>query len=325
MQRATADTATDPVESPPVWSRYSRFLIVIGIGLYCAGVWYVGWHSIRDKLVSADLPLVGVAAATIGIATWFRALKWRYALGGQNHGIALYFVSKSTANWTPGRLSEFAPLLFSRHRNARVGGWIMYDRLQEIFVTLALGLTGLYLIRFVPVPVFAVLSLGAAIGFGFGVYLLTRSALLGRWKLRFAEGGVLYRLLDLCERVSGELSGFTNKLLLTLAITVATKCADIWAVALIFRAIQAQAGFALVAAAKCALAIVSFLPITPTATGMPHATQAWLMNEVAGIGLDSLLIGIGIEVVIVSATFWLSFGLASVPIARAFRSESGGN
>ena len=69
--------------------------------------------------------------------------------------------------------------------------------------------------------------------------------------------------------------------------------------------------------AKCALAIVSFIPITPAATGVPHGAQAWMMNEVSAVPPEALLVGIGIEVVLLGVTFWTSFGIASAQIKGA--------
>ena len=59
------------------------------------------------------------------------------------------------------------------------------------------------------------------------------------------------------------------------------------------------------------------IPITPAATGIPHGAQAWMMNEVAAVPPEALLVGIGIEVVLLGVTFWTSFGLASGQIKGA--------
>jgi len=52
-------------------------------------------------------------------------------------------------------------------------------------------------------------------------------------------------------------------------------------------------------------------------TGIPHGAQAWMMNEVAAVPPEALLVGIGIEVVLLGVTFWTSFGLASGQIKGA--------
>jgi hypothetical protein len=117
--------------------------------------------------------------------------------------------------------------------------------------------------------------------------------------------------------VSEEFHLFGKSLPMTGSITILTKAVDLWAIILMFKALGYDPSFALMATAKCALAIVSFIPITPTATFVPHGTQAWIMNESAGIPYEGLVAGIGIEVLVVSVTFWLSFALALPGIRKA--------
>ena len=97
-----------------------------------------------------------------------------------------------------------------------------------------------------------------------------------------------HRFIMLFAAISKEIFQYTRRLPLCIAITVATKCSDLWAVCLVFLSFGYTVAFALAATAKCALAIVSFIPITPLATGLPHLTQAGLMNHVAGIPGEAL-------------------------------------
>ena len=150
-------------------------------------------------------------------------------------------------------------------------------------------------------------------------YGVTRKTFFEAFAAKRKKGSRLERLSRFIAEVSGELRGLRGKLPLAIAITILTKCADLWAIVLLFTGFGYRAGFALVAAAKCALAIVSFFPLTPTATGLPHATQAWIMNQVADIPYEGLVAVIGAEVAIVSLTFWTGFGLAARFIRDATR------
>ena len=295
----------------------SPYLFVVGLAAYCAVVWYFGWQRVRDELLSADLPMVVLAAAIFVTATWCRAFKWRYALGGGHHALGLFFISKATGNWSPGRLGEFAPMALRRHRTPKIGAWIMLDRVIEIMVTLALGLFGLAVIDLLTrTQYFLVAGLTVAASVA-GMALLTRRSFFLWLSGRLTDGSIIHRTAMLFAAISEELYLFARKLPVVIGITIATKAADLVAVMLIFASIGHRVGFALTAAAKCALAIVSFIPITPAATGVPHGAQAWMMNEVAKVPAEALLVGIGIEVVLLGVTFWTSFGLASPQIKGA--------
>ncbi len=310
--------------SPPRKFKPSHYLFVVGLAVYCAVVWYFGWQKVRDQLLSADLPMVALAAAIFTTATWCRALKWRYALGGGHHALGLFFISKATGNWSPGRIGEFAPMALRRHRTPKIGAWIMLDRAIEIVATLALGLFGLAAIDLLTrTQYLLVAGLTVTVSVA-AMVLLTRpytrpgvpAFFLWLAKL-LADGSIMHRTAVLFAAISEELYLYVPKLPVAVAITVATKAADLFAVMLIFASIGHRVSFALTAAAKCALAIVSFIPITPAATGVPHGAQAWMMNEVAGIPPEALLVGIGIEVVLLGMTFWSSFGLVSPQIKGA--------
>jgi uncharacterized protein (TIRG00374 family) len=116
--------------------------------------------------------------------------------------------------------------------------------------------------------------------------------------------------------ISGEIFSFSKRLPVMGTITVVTKCTDLLAVCLLFQGFGYAVSFSLAAVAKCALAIVSFLPITPPATGLPHVTQAGIMNAVEGIPYDVLAAAIGSEVVLVSVALWTSGGIAALVTRR---------
>jgi hypothetical protein len=308
--KPTSDESTGGVASE-LSKRRSRYMMLLGLTVYCGAIWYFGWRDIRDHILGADLVKVGVAAGIIFVATWMRIWKWRLALGKGQHAVGLYLMSKATGNVTPGRLGEFAPMVIRDHRTAKVGAWILFDRIVEILVTIALGLYGLAMIDLLSRGQLIATTVLTIAGSLFGVYLVTHRGMFLWIANRFREGGFLHRLWTLLASISEEVYLFVKSLPVVLPITIITKAMDLFAVVLVFRAIESLPSFALMAASKCALAIVSFVPITPTATGVPHGTQAWLMNHVAQIPVDVLVAGIGIEVAIVSGTFWFSVGIGA--------------
>lgn len=300
-------------------SSMTRYLFVVGLCLYVGVVWYLGWQKVRDELFSVRPSYILATAALILAGTWLRAWKWRYVLGPGHSAVGLFFLSKATGNWSPGRLGEFAPMALKRHRTPRIGAWILLDRLLEIAVTLVLGLYGLAVVNLLSRGAYLIV-LAAVVGASvLSMYLVTRRSFFLWIAGRSSEDSWVHRFAMLFAAGSEELFRFGRKMPLAILITVATKCGDLWAVCLLFLGFGYRPGFALVAAAKCALAIVSFLPLTPAATGVPHVTQGWLMNRAADIPLEGLTAAIGMEVVVVSVTFWTSFGLAASFIKDAVK------
>lgn len=295
----------------------SRYFFVVGLLVYVGVVWYFGWRQVRDALLGADVRWVAVAATIYAASTWTRIFKWRYALGSEHQPVGLYFLSKATGLWSPGRMGEFLPLLWRRHRKARIGGWILLDRVVEVIVTLALGVLGLGMLRLLdPLAFLGVLAAVAAAS-AFAVYVITRRDLLQRWSDRFAHRPRLGAALGVLAQTSGEIRGFRASLPVVSALTLTSKAADFYAVALIFRGLGYNIGFMLTAAAKCALAIVSFLPVTPVATGVPHAVQGWIMNEVAAVPPEVIVASVGIEAALLLVVFWTSVGIAARSIKAA--------
>ena len=286
----------------------SRALIAFGIAVYACVVWYLGWENVARALRSADAAGLCVAAGLLLAGNWLRALKWRYALDAGNEAFGLYFMSKASAEWTPGRLGEFAPLLLRRHRTSRMTAWIALDRVIEIVATLILGLAGAVVTRLLPVGVgIGVVVVGCVVGailFSWGSSIAVRQA-----------GDVvtkLQRLRRFVVELISEAKSFRAKLPLAAVLTIAPKMIDLAAVAIVFAAFGYAPGFWLLAAAKCALAAVAFFPLTPLATGLPHLTQASLLHHAAGIPSAELAAAIGVEVAMVTGLLWTSFAVASL-------------
>ena len=296
--------------------KFGRYAFVLGIAIYLALVWWLGWREVGERLLGADPLRVTGAFLIIFVGGWARALKWRYALGHGHNAAGIYFLSKVSAEWSPGRLGEFSPLVLKKHRTPKVGAWIMFDRLLEIAVTLVLGLYGLAAIQVFSAQVYLAILMAVVAAFLLGVYLLTHRQLFLRIAERFKDGSWPHRFAMLFAAISGEIFSFSKRLPVMAVITVVTKCTDLLAVCLLFRGFGYAVSFSLAAVAKCALAIVSFVPITPPATGLPHVTQAGIMNAVEGIPYDALAAAIGSEVVLVSVALWTSGGIAALVTRR---------
>lgn len=306
-----------PSEGPVRRARWFRWIPLVGLVVYFTVVWVVGWDKVRGELATADVSMVLAAGGLTLLATWSRAWKWRLALGAGRHSTALFFLSKAAGNWSPGRVGEFSPLVWRRHRNARVAAWIALDRLLEIATTLGLGVAGLWTLSMVPKYMSGVVTVGVVVSLGVGFWLLTRRGLLLRWARQFGRGTRVRTALRALASVSREMRAFAFVSLPAGGITILMKVIDLWAVTLLFAAFGSFPGFWPIAASKCALAMVSFLPVTPPATMIPHGVQAWLLHEESGVTYEVLAAVIGVEVVVISVTFWSSFGLASGAIRRA--------
>lgn len=320
---AIADLATDPqgvrtTVAPSASSarRAKRYLfIAMGFAVYLCAVWFIGWQKIRDALAGADPRFVALAAMLTGAGAVTRMWKWRRALGAQRHSLGLYFLSRSGGVWSPARVGEFLPLLWKRHRNARVAAWILFDRVLEVIVTLAFGLVGLAFVRLLPLGAFAAVAAATVLAAAFGVYALTRRELLDRIAARAPAESRLRAVLIGLSGTSGEIRAYLHRPLGLAGLTVAAKVFDVYSVVLIFHALHVDVRFTLIAAAKCALALVSYVPITPMTTGIPHAVQGWMMFESAGVRPETVVASVGIE----AGIMFLVFGISAAAAARAIK------
>ncbi len=295
-----------------------RYLLIgLAFAVYFAAVWIIGWRKVGDALVHADLGLVAAAAALTGAGAVTRMWKWRRALGAGRHAIGVYFLSRSAGVWSPARVGEFLPLLWKRHRTTRLAGWILFDRVLEVLVTLAFGLVGLVFTGLLSAGAYAAIVSVTIAASVFGFYVLTRRDLLDAMAARAPEASRLRTVLTALAGTSGELRSFLRAPAELTVLTVFAKALDLFAIVLIFRALGVGVGFALVAAAKCALAIVSYVPITPVATGVPHAVQGWMMLESAGVQPDTVVASIGIEAGIMVLVFSVTAAFAARAIRRA--------
>ncbi|MBI2423142.1 MAG: flippase-like domain-containing protein [Candidatus Hydrogenedentes bacterium] len=299
MTGAPPDHANRP---PHPWRRY---LWVAGALLFSLLLAHFGWENLWQALKTAQPGLLLWMTALIVAGFWIRAWKWRFALGPGEPGIALFFVAKLAGNWTPGRAGEFSPLLFRQHRNAQVAVWILSDRLLEVYLTLAFGLAGLHALNLTaPALVWAgglVWLLGAA------VFLWVLYRVDWTWGAAAESPGLTRRIAIAMEALQRELRLLRGRFLAVLGLTLLAKATDIWAVMLLCAAFGYDAAFLLVCAARCAHALVSAIPVTPDATGIPFVAAAYVLHVYAGIPYAVLTVALGMEVAIINGVLWCSF------------------
>lgn len=299
----------------PLAGKWPRILFPLGIAVYLGVAWYFGWDKVRDALLGADLRLVAAAGAVSLCANLARIGKWRIALGRDAHPVGLFFLSRATGVWSPGRIGEFLPLLWKRHRNARVGAWILLDRVLEIVAALALGVVGLGFTSLVATPIYIAIAVATAAGCVAGFLLLARHDWMAALARRCPEGTRLRYVADALTQTSIEIRALWRITPGLLAITLAAKAADLYAIVLIFAALGTRVGFMLTAASKCALSLISFIPVTPVATGVPHAVQGWMMYAEAGVPPEITIASVGIE----AALMLIIFSIAVLAASRAIR------
>ncbi|MCF6284781.1 MAG: flippase-like domain-containing protein [Candidatus Hydrogenedentes bacterium] len=287
---------------------WGRYLFLVGLILLTGLGWHFGWRNLGKLIGGASWRHLALMTLLILAGFWIRAWKWHYALGRGQQGIRLFFIAKTAGNFTPGRAGELAPLLLRQHRNARVAAWIGLDRLVEVAWTLGLGFVGAAAIGLIP-------WWGAALGVAGGLLAVALSWLLLRknW-FRFDQEeesakGSIWRIKAgrFVNTVRDELLLFAGKLPLIMTTTALAKATDIYAVILLCRAFGYDASFLLVGAARCAHALVSAVPVTPDATGVPFIAAAWCLNTYADIPYDTLTAALGLEVIVINAILWACF------------------
>lgn len=71
-----------------------KYMLLLGLAVYCGAIWYFGWQDIQGQVLGTDIVKVVAAAGIIFSRTWMRVLKWRYALGPQQHAAGLFSCRK---------------------------------------------------------------------------------------------------------------------------------------------------------------------------------------------------------------------------------------
>ncbi len=303
---------TGEAVSPEPKGRWQRYLFLVGLAFAGVLLWYFGWTAIRDAALSArPLPLVAMAALILA-GFWIRAFKWRYALGPGSDAIGVFFLAKMAGNWSPGRLGEWSPMLVRKHRTARVFAWILADRVIEVAFTLLLGVLGMAALNPVgglPAPLMWCLA-GVAIGVA-ALLLIGVLGLPERIKWREWLGVLPGPIGRALEAVASEARALGGKWFVVLAVTAIAKATDVFAVILLCKAFGYDVSFLLVCAARAAHALVSAIPLTPDATGVPFVAAAYLLHDYGGVPYDVLTVALAFEVAVINLLLWFSFLVAS--------------
>ncbi len=277
--------------------------------LYGVILWRLGWTPIRDTVASIHVwPLLG-ALGIEAASLWLRVYKWRLALGPGQSAARLCFLSKAGGNLSPGRVGEFAPLAMREHRTAKLGAWILLDRLLEVAMTLALGILG-----FVALGVdengraIIWIAGGLAVLLAAGV-LSTRHRAIEKVAQRLPREGALHKLATTLASVSRELRELGSRAPAQVAVTLVVKAMDLAGSILLFAAFGAWPSFAALAVAQCIHGLTSIVPITPNATGIPYLTAAAFLHTAVGIPIEILALAVPARMLIANAVFWPSFAV----------------
>ncbi len=277
-------------------------------GILFAGVlvWYLDPAIVLTALRSAAPGPLVVTVALTGAGFWIRAWKWRYVLGRGRQAVGLFFIAKMAGHWSPGRIGELSPLLLRRHRNTPLAAWILADRAIEISATLFFGLFGVAAMGLV--SWWLALLLAAAMT---GAGVIVAGVKLPERTDRFA------RVLRVLTRLQGEFRQLGAKSPVILLTTSLAKVSDILGVVFLCRAFGYPVSFVLVCVARCAHAIVSGIPVTPDATGIPFAAAGYFLHTHGGMPVETLVAAFAVEVAIINAVLYLSFFAGMLDMRQA--------
>lgn len=284
-----------------------RYLWILGVGLYVAVVWYLGWRRIRDEIASINPAMLALLAGMLFLSLWVRVLKWRLVLGRGKNAVGLFFLAKAAGEWSPGRVGELAPLALRKHRTPRMAAWIVTDRLLEMGATLGLGLAGLLILQ-IPksgMVVAVVIAIGVLVVAPF--YVLTRRRVFLWIAGRAREGSFAHRVAMMLAAVSDEIRLLGKTVPLVSALTVFATCVDIAVGKILYLCFGWPVPFALLAVVQCSHALASAFPFTPNATGVPYLVAAGILYEMAGLPREVLAASVGLGVAGTMVVFWTSF------------------
>ena len=289
-----------------------KYLWAIGVSFYIAVILLVGWERLADAMRGVTLGPMAAMFALMIAGQVIRALKWRFALGPGQHAFRAFAVSKAGGEWSPGRVGEFAPLMFARHRSTRVAAWIVADRVFEMAATLGIGIAGLLLIRAANRGYMLSAVAGVLLAVVIGLVLLTRRNWIASLAQRLPAESRARRYALLLVGVSEELLTFARSAPILFSVTLAAGAIDLAVGYSLYMAFGFSVPFAVLAAAKGLHAVTSAIPITPNATGIPYFAAAALLHEVGGVSPGALAASVGISVIASQLVLWTSFALAAL-------------
>jgi hypothetical protein len=286
-----------------------RYFWLIGVVIYLAAVWYVGWDEFGAALATVHAPRLAWVGFAVGAALGLRVLKWRLILGRGSDAVQLYFLSKIGGGLSPGRIGELSPLLLRKHRTPQMAAWIVADRLLETAATLAFGAFGLLLLKTPLAGLLPGVLIAACLFVGLPLVIVTQQGIFAWMAQRTAEHSIWHRAAEFLEDASGEIVRLKGRLPLAAIFTIIATALDIWSGLLAYWSMGSVLPFALLAAVQCVHGLVAAIPLFPNATGVPYVADAMLVNRIGGVGFDVIAATVTVHTVIVGTVFWGTFGL----------------
>ena len=290
---------------------HGRYLWIAGVILYLGIIAYIGWENIGSALGGLDYRYLAALMLIEAIALGLRAWKWRIALGPHQRALRVCFISKAGGNLTPARIGELSPLLLEEHRSARVGAWIVLDRVLEGSATLVIGLVGLLaVLGLAGGGALTWLALAILAALGSATYLFSNRAFMEALSARFEPKGLIGRGFRLLIPVSREMSALGPKTPILVTLTLSATMLDLLIGYLLFMSFGIAVALTVLALAQLVHAVTSFIPIAPNATGIPYAVAAVVIYETANVPPEVLAIAIGLRFLLASGVFWSGFLIA---------------
>jgi Lysylphosphatidylglycerol synthase TM region len=291
--------------------RRYRWLWACGLAVYLLALWYFGWHNVRDALAALDTRFLAAALCVETASIGLRVVKWRYVLGKGQNAPALFFVSKTAGSLTPMRLGELSPLLLKRHRNPRVGAWIVLDRLLEMSATLVLGAMGVVALGRVLENWIPVIVGAACVLVMVPTYLVTRRSWF-LWVYRhFPVGSITARGAEFLAGVSEEIAGLRRYIPVTASVTVLVTSLDLVSGILMYRGLSFILPFSVAATAQCTHAVTAAIPFTPNPTGVPFVAACAIIHEFGHIPSEVIVAAVPILFAVKLTVFWTLAGVCA--------------
>ena len=119
----------------------------------------------------------------------------------------------------------------------------------------------------------------------------------------------MHRGAAMLAATSHEILGFRSRIPWFAVVTVGATVVDAALGVVLFAGMGHPVGLAVFFLVMCAHAFTAVIPITPAATGIPHAAAAVLLNRLAGLPFDVYVAALGISLVVQNLVFWSSFGI----------------
>lgn len=281
---------------------------IAGLILYLGVVWYIGIDRLRNAFTALDYWYLLAFMALDAAATWLRVLKWRFMLGHGSSAAGLFFLSKLGGAFTPMRLGELSPLMLKDHRSPRLAAWIVVDRMLETSATLVLGGAGVLVLGLARHHLFMPLALAAVILLVAPPYLATRGQWFEAFAKRLPERGRSRKAVEFVAQSSGAIRALLPRTPMAALLTVTATCMDLALAVILLAAFGHGINMSLAAVVQCVHGIISLLPFTPNASGIPYVGVAMLLKELAGVPYEVMAAAVPVQAAARGVVFWSSLG-----------------